>query len=99
MQIGEVEIDPAARTAWRGSERLALNEAEWRLMELLVRGEGEPLSPQYLLQEIWGPAFQQDEAYLATWIWRLRQKLEPDPRHPSFLKTVPQRGYALATGG
>jgi DNA-binding response OmpR family regulator len=46
-----------------------------------------------MLREIWGPAFERDDAYLVTWIWRLRQKIEADPAPPTLLKTVGTRGY------
>jgi len=95
MQIGVLNLNFSERTAHRGSKPVPLTAIEWELLELLLQNVGRPLPAQYMLSEVWGSAFREDDAYLATWIWRLRQKIEPDPRWPVFLKTVVPLGYLL----
>lgn len=95
MQIGVLDFNFAERTANRGGEPVLLTAIEWELLELLLQHAGRPLGARWLLGEVWGPAFQRDDAYLATWIWRLRQKIEPDPSRPVVLRTVVPLGYQL----
>lgn len=75
--------------------RLPVTPLEWQILELLAESPGKPVSSSHILIRVWGAPYQWDEAYLATYIWRLRQKIEPNPAHPMFLRTVPGLGYQL----
>jgi two-component system response regulator RegX3 len=46
-----------------------------------------------LLDDVWGPEYFGDTRTLDVHIKRLRQKIEPDPNRPRFLKTVRGLGY------
>lgn len=92
--IGDLQIDFADHTAAR-SGPVSFTPLEWHILELLAESPGKPVSSSHILILVWGAPYQRDEVYLATYIWRLRQKIEPDPAHPMFLRTVPGLGYQL----
>ncbi len=95
LNYGDLQISFSNRSVTRGSARITLDDPEWKLLEALTKSPGAPVAAGDLLNTVWGPSFRADEAYLATWIWRLRQKLERDPHQPSLIKTVPGLGYQL----
>ena len=48
-----------------------------------------------LLTSVWGPEYRNDVQILRTWVSRLRNKLETDPRRPSIIRTIPKTGYII----
>ena len=69
-------------------EPVQLSRIEFDLLSLLARNEGKLLTHRAILREVWGPSYQVESHYLHVYISRLRQKIEPDPRHPA----VPDHG-------
>jgi two-component system, OmpR family, KDP operon response regulator KdpE len=86
-------IDLAGKTVTTQAGEARLTPTEWQLLELLVRNPGNLVTHQQLLHEIWGPAYENQTAYLRVHIGNLRRKLEPDPTRPQYLRTDPGLGY------
>ena len=72
-------------------KRVLLTPTEYQLLVLLARNPGQLLSHDFLLSRVWGPECSEDRDYLKAYIKRLRHKLEPDPRNPSYL--LNERGF------
>jgi two-component system, OmpR family, KDP operon response regulator KdpE len=53
------------------------------------------LTHQQILNEVWGPSYQENAHYLRIYMSQLRQKLEADPTQPQFLLTESGVGYRL----
>jgi two-component system KDP operon response regulator KdpE len=70
-----------------------LTPTEWHLVEILVRNPGKLVSQRQLLQEVWGPQYQDETNYLRVYMAQIRRKLEPDPAEPRFFITEPGMGY------
>ncbi|NMP24591.1 winged helix-turn-helix domain-containing protein [Sulfobacillus sp. DSM 109850] len=68
------------------------------LREFVLHG-GEFLSHEYLLGRVWGLDYIDEHEYLRVYIRNLRQRLEPDPKHPIYLLSMPGTGYALKMPG
>ncbi len=79
-------------------DRVMLTPTEYQLLSLLVRNPGQLLSHVFLLSRVWGPDCTEDREYLKAYVKRLRQKLEPDPRNPSYILTERGFGYRFAPG-
>ena len=77
----------------RNSGEVRLTPTEWQLVEILVRHPGRLVSQRQLLQEVWGPKYQEETNYLRLFIAQIRRKLEPDPAHPRYFITEPGMGY------
>ena len=93
IRAGELEIDLVKRRVLRAGEVVRLSPREYDLMSEIVKGAGRVLTQRQLLAKIWGPANVEDVQYLRTYMAQLRQKLEPDPAHPSHLITEAGVGY------
>ena len=76
--------------------RVLLTPTEYQLLALLVRNSGQLLPHSLLLSRVWGPECADDREYLKAYIKRLRQKLEPDPKNPTYILTERGFGYRFA---
>lgn len=92
-RIGDLEVDTATRRVHRAGRLVFLSETEYRLLEILARSNGEPVSKNDILREVWGNAGR-DPNVVEVYISYLRTKLDRD-NLPSLVQTVRGRGYAL----
>jgi two-component system, OmpR family, KDP operon response regulator KdpE len=95
LQLGELEIDLAARRVSRGGQEVHLTPIEFDLLQGLARHPGKLVTHRQLLKEVWGPAYGSETHYLRVHVAHIRAKLEPDPSRPRFLITEPGVGYRL----
>jgi DNA-binding response OmpR family regulator len=71
-----------------------LTPTEFDLLHHLIAHAGEVFSSQQLLQQVWGyPPRTADPALVRWHIKNLRVKIELDPAHPVYIRTVPRHGY------
>jgi two-component system KDP operon response regulator KdpE len=70
-----------------------LTPTEWHLLEVLLRNPGKLLSHRQLLNDVWGPGYDNAGGNLRLYMAQLRRKLEPDPARPRWLITEPGMGY------
>ena len=70
-----------------------LTPTEWHLVEMLVAHPGKLMSQRSLLQEVWGPRYEEETNYLRVYMAQIRRKLEPDPSKPRYFITEPGMGY------
>jgi two-component system OmpR family response regulator len=97
FESGGLRIDFAAREVRVDGLRQSLTAHEYDLLSALARNSGRVLSRDQLLELVKGE--DADDAFdrsIDVHVSRLRQKIEPDPRHPRYVKTVRGAGYLLA---
>ncbi len=95
VSFGELRIDAAARTVWRGEAGVDLTAKEFDLLWHLASYPGQVFSREQLLSGVWGYDYLGDTNTVTVHIRRLREKLEWDPSAPRWLKTVWGVGYKL----
>lgn len=93
--IGDVHIDFKKQVASKGKKTLRLTAKELGLLKLLITHEGEVVSRNTILNEVWGYDKFPTTRTVDTFIHNLRQKIEDDPGHPRHLLTIPWSGYKL----
>jgi two-component system, OmpR family, KDP operon response regulator KdpE len=76
-----------------GGDPVHLTPTEWHLVEILVRRPGKLVSQRQLLQDVWGPRYEDETNYLRVYMAQIRRKLERDPAHPEHFITEPGMGY------
>lgn len=72
---------------------LKLTGTELRLLEYLVTNPGRILTFRQILESVWGWEYQDEPEQVRLYIWRLRQKIELDPKNPQYLLTEYGIGY------
>jgi DNA-binding response OmpR family regulator len=90
---GDIQVDFARRELIVRSEPVALTGTEYRLLYHLVRNAGQVMTHEALLARVWGRDYTDEISYLKSYINRLRNKLERDPRHPEYILTEYGVGY------
>lgn len=96
IRVGELVVDTDRGCVLRDGRDLYLSALEYRLMLVFVQNRGQILTREKLLEEIWDSAgdFVSDNT-LTVYIKRLREKIEPDPQSPMYIRTVRGLGYRL----
>lgn len=93
LEFGELEIFPGRYEVKLAGGPVSLTPKEFELLLLLCRSAGLVLSREYILQKLWGYDFYGDARVVDVHISHLREKLERDPAHPRYIKTVRGVGY------
>jgi DNA-binding response OmpR family regulator len=70
-----------------------LTVLETRLLYLLMSHAGQPLPKRDLIERVWGHHTSIDQRLLKNHIYRLRQKIEPDPTRPRYLLSSGYTGF------
>ncbi len=97
-RLGEIEVDPAARSVRRNGEPVSLSPKEFDLLVALIRRDGVVASRVELLAEVWN--YSNAEVPTRTvdiHVAELRRKLEDDPSNPRHILTVRKAGYRIET--
>ena len=95
VRVGDLEVDLADRAVRRGGEEVHLTPIEFDLLSQLARHPGRLVTHRQLLQEVWGPGYEDETHYLRVHFAHVRGKVEPDPGNPRYVITEPGIGYRL----
>ena len=95
LTFGDVEIYPNLRTVLKAGEEVHLSHGEFSMLLLLASHPKQVFSKAQLYEAAWGEAYLHGTNSVENIIWRLRRKLEEDPRRPAYIKTVIGAGYKI----
>lgn len=95
VEVGDLQVRPAAREASLAGETVDLTPKEFDLLEYLARNSGNVVERSRLLQRVWGEDEYIDPRTLDVHIRWLREKIEEEPSNPQRLLTVRGEGYKL----
>jgi DNA-binding response OmpR family regulator len=96
LSRGGVTLDPAARTVQVAEAGLRrLTHLEFRLLYTLMIHPGQVLPTELIVERVWGYTGQGDRDLVRGLVSRLRAKIEPEPRAPRYIVTLPGVGYAF----
>ncbi len=96
IEVGEVELDPAARIARLRGEELELSRKEFDLLTALMRSAGRVVKREELMSEVWDTNWFGSTKTLDVHIGWLRRKLDDDPADPTYIETVRGVGFRFA---
>jgi two-component system alkaline phosphatase synthesis response regulator PhoP len=95
-QFDDVRVDFRRAEVTKAGGPLDLSAREFQLLKYFIEHRGATLTREELLNEVWGynamPSTRTVDVHVA---W-LRQKIEPNPRHPQYILTVHGMGYKFA---
>ncbi len=93
LRLGDLEIDLSSMTVQVQGRNVMTTVREFRLLEYLAAHRGRVLTRDQLLDAVWKETPFVTPRSIDVYIRRLREKIEPDPRHPQYLKTLRGIGY------
>jgi two-component system, OmpR family, alkaline phosphatase synthesis response regulator PhoP len=95
-QFGDIRMDFRRAEITKAGAPLDLSAREFQLLKYFIEHRGATLTREELLNEVWGyhamPSTRTVDVHVA---W-LRQKIEPNPRHPQYVLTIHGMGYKFA---
>ena len=97
FKVGPYEFRPSAKLLVTDEDkRIRLTEKETNILKYLYRAGGKPVAREELLHEVWGYNAGVTTHTLETHVYRLRQKIEPNPANARLLLTE-SGGYRLSS--
>lgn len=93
LKAGEIEIDSSAMTLMVKGSPMTTTATEFRLLEYFARHAGRVFTRDQLLDSVWRDTAFVTPRSVDVYVRRIREKIEPDPENPRYLKTVRGAGY------
>lgn len=93
IRVGDLEIDPLSMTIRVQDRVVPTTVREFRLLEYLVNHRGRVFTRDQLLDAVWRETSWVTPRSVDVYVRRLREKIEQDPHHPRYLKTLRGIGY------
>lgn len=91
----EIEINRRARTVCRNKKSVDMKPKEFDLLVYMAENKGRVLSKEQIMSAVWGLYSDAEPSTVAVHVRWIREKLEADPSHPHFIRTVWGAGYIL----
>jgi len=98
LTLGDLVVDPAARTVSRASTPVELTSREFAVLEFLARRAGEVCSKRDVIENVWDVDFDGDPNIVEVYVGHLRRKVDR-PFGRTAIETVRGAGYRLAADG
>lgn len=98
LTLGDLVVDPAARTVARGETPVELTSREFAVLEYLARHPGQVRSKRDVIENVWDVDFEGDPNIVEVYVGHLRRKLDR-PFGRTAIETVRGAGYRLAADG
>ena len=96
MRFAGLVIDCRSHEVRVRDDAVPLTPTEFRLLEVLAGEPGRAFTRPELLDQVFGTDFDGFERTVDVHVKNLRQKIEIDPRHPTYVRTVYGVGYKFA---
>jgi DNA-binding response OmpR family regulator len=93
IEVGGLKIDLLNQQVSAGSSALPLTGLEQALLYLFASNPGRTISREEILDGIWGADFIAESNLVDSHVRNLRLKLKDDWRRPTYIATVPGKGY------
>jgi two-component system, OmpR family, response regulator len=94
ITVGDLVLDPAARTVCRRSVPVSLSSKEFAVLECLMRHPGQVLSRTQILEHVWDSSRESDSNIVDVYVRLLRDKIDR-PFGRQSIHTVRGAGYLL----
>ncbi|MFC5559724.1 response regulator YycF [Ureibacillus thermophilus] len=95
ITVGSLIIQPDAYIVQKRGETIELTHREFELLHYLAKHIGQVMTREHLLQTVWGYDYFGDVRTVDVTIRRLREKIEDNPSHPTWIVTRRGVGYYL----
>jgi two-component system alkaline phosphatase synthesis response regulator PhoP len=92
-RFGAIQVDFRKAEVTRDGEPVTLSAREYQLLRYLIEHRGATISRDELLNQVWGYNAMPNTRTVDVHIAWLRQKIEPNARHPQFILTAHGLGY------
>ncbi|QIC45849.1 response regulator transcription factor [Lysinibacillus sphaericus] len=95
IEIGNLVINTDTRQVIVQEKEIRLTPKEFNILELLAYNKGIVLSIQKIYEAVWKEDYFKSDNTVMVHITNIREKIEQDPKHPIYIKTVWGVGYKI----
>jgi two-component system KDP operon response regulator KdpE len=95
---GYLAIDVKGELVMVDGQLIRLTSTEFDVLSYLYENSGQVCTFAQILENVWGEKNRYKAEYVHVYIWRLRQKLEVNPRNPVYLLSEHSLGYRFING-
>ena len=94
VKVGKFVFDMASSTLVSKTEQVKLEPLSFAFLSYLVQKPGQIISREELLEGVWGNRIVSDDSIRKV-VKKLREALGDDAKSPTYIKTIPMKGYCL----
>lgn len=95
LRVGALELDTAQFTLRKNGQPVPLTSTELKILAQLMRSPGRVFTKAQLYECVGGAYYESDDNTMMVHISNLRAKIEDDPAHPQYIRTVRGLGYKI----
>jgi diguanylate cyclase (GGDEF)-like protein/PAS domain S-box-containing protein len=96
LTVGDLCLNRRTFELMIGERAIRPTPIEFELLQFLMSRAGDVFTAEQLLQEVWHyPPNTGSRELVRAHIKNLRGKIEPDPKHPTYIKTIGRFGYTI----
>ena len=92
-EFADYRLDIGARKLTHRGNEVKLSPKEFKLLEYFIKRPGRALTRDDILNRVWGYDYFVGPRSIDRFVTTLRNKIEPDPRNPTFIRTIREIGY------
>jgi DNA-binding response OmpR family regulator len=96
IKYGDFVMNFPKRDVYLKDKQLNLTAVEFKILAAFLREPGRVFDRTELIEKVFGYDFESFDRAIDVHIFNLRRKIEPDPKHPEYIKTVYGAGYKLS---
>jgi len=95
ITIGELILDQEKYILKKQNEEISLTSVEYKILAKMMNNPGQVFTKSQLYEYVNGGYFKNDDNTMMVHISNLRSKIEDDPAHPKYIKTIRGVGYKI----
>lgn len=95
ISSGSLQLYTSSMKVVRSGEALDLTSTEFKILYALMKNMNQILTREQLIELVFGVGYDGFDRNIDSYIKRLRQKIEADPKRPEYLKTKYGQGYVF----
>ena len=95
IRIKEIEIDRDSHKVYKYDSEISLTPTEFDILLLLAGNPGKVFSAEKIFEKVWKEKYMESNNTVMVHMWRLREKIEENPKEPKVIETVWGVGYKI----
>lgn len=93
VRVGNVTINLDTFMVYKDSQEIKLTPTEFKILALLMKSPGRVFTKIQIYENVNGEYFENDDNTIMVHMYKIREKLEDDPKNPIYIKNVRGLGY------
>ena len=93
VRVGNVTINSDIFMVYKDSQEIKLTPTEFKILALLMKSPGRVFTKIQIYENVNGEYFENDDNTIMVHMYKIREKLEDDPKNPIYIKNVRGLGY------